>query len=277
MDMHAGATDVPNQEPDSGEALTFDWLYQQVQRYAKHSVYPQASRIERWSFRIGLLAAAIGIIAGVTPARWLDPTVALPVTLVCVCVEIGGFLLGFVLQARRDLRQYTQPRLSHAKEMDADFAHWRELVQRLHAFPRQQREERLRFVSTLRTGMTDRMGMMYGGLQRLGPFPLLIALYLQFRHWQWGDWSAVFDVTFIEAVLIVAMVLLYAVGWLLVGLRVRLDTYVSLLEASLHEGAASGDPAAPPCQGVTSPRYAGEAPSHSTPPSDSSGARQLAQ
>jgi len=277
MDMHAGATDVPNQEPDNGESLTFDWLYQQVQRYAKHSVYPQASRIERWSFRIGLLAAAIGIIAGVTPARWLDPTVALPVTLVCVCVEIGGFLLGFVLQTRRDLRQYTQPRLSHAREMDADFAHWRALVQHLRTFPRHQREERLRFVSTLRNGMIDRMGMMYGGLQRLGPFPLLIALYLQFRHWQWGDWSAVFDVTFIEAVLIFAMVLLYAVGWLLVGLRVRLDTYVNLLEASLHEGVASSDPAATPCQGVTSPRYAGEGPSRSAPPTDPSGARRLVQ
>ena len=260
MDLQAGATDVQNDEPDTGESLTFDWLYQQVQLYAKHSVYTQASSIERWSFRIGLLAAAIGIIAAVTPARWLDPTVALPVTLVCVCIEIGGFLLGFVLQTRRDLRQYTQPRLSHAREMDADFTKWRALVHHLRTFPRQQREERLRFVSTLRTRMTDRMGMMYGGLQRLGPFPLLIALYLQFRHWKWGDWSAVFDVTFIEAVLIFAMVLLYAVGWLLVGLRVRLDTYVSLLEASLHEGAASGEPAPTTGQAVISPRYAAEGP-----------------
>lgn len=277
MDKHAGATDVPNQEPDNGESLTFDWLYQQVQRYAKHSVYPQASRIERWLFRVGLAAAALAILAALIPSHFLDIKWALAIAISCLVIEVASFLVGSILAARRQLRQYTQPRLSHAKEMDAEFGYWQIVVQRLRTFPRQQREERLRFVSTLRTGMTDRMGMMYGGLQRLGPFPLLIALYLQFRHWQWGDWSAVFDVTVIEAILIFAMVLLYAVGWLLVGLRVRLDTYVSLLEASLHEGAASGDPPATPCQGVTSPRYAGEGPSHSTPPSDSSGARQLAQ
>ncbi len=83
--------------------------------------------------------------------------------------------------------------------------------------------------------MIDRTGLMYGGLQKLGPFPLLIALYLQFRNWEWGDWAGAFDVNLVGGLLIFALVLLYVMGWVLIGMRVRLDTYVMLLEASLEE------------------------------------------
>jgi len=58
---------------------------------------------------------------------------------------------------------------------------------------------------------------------------------LQFRNWSWGDWSGAFDVKPVAGLLIWAMVLLYAAGWLLVGLRSRLDSYVSLLEESLAD------------------------------------------
>ena len=109
------------------------------------------------------------------------------------------------------------------------------MITDLRCFPRVERERRLKFVSTLRTNMIERMGMMYGGLQRLGPFPLLIAFYLQFREWKWGDWASAFDISLLSALLIFGMVLLYAVGWMLIGLRTRLDTYVALLEGSIQE------------------------------------------
>ncbi|HCQ46221.1 MAG TPA: hypothetical protein DIW53_05205 [Achromobacter sp.] len=82
--------------------------------------------------------------------------------------------------------------------------------------------------------MTERMGLMYGGLQKLGPFPVLAALYLQFRNWEWGDWAGAFDVNLVAGLLIFAMVLMYVVGWLMVAVRTRLDRYVSLLEAALQ-------------------------------------------
>ena len=118
--------------------------------------------------------------------------------------------------------------------MDGEFNHWRTLIESLREFPRKQREERLRFVTALRQGMTERMGLMYGGLQKLGPFPVLAALYLQFRNWEWGDWAGAFDVNLVAGMLIFAMVLMYVVGWLMVAVRTRLDTYVSLLEAALQ-------------------------------------------
>lgn len=87
--------------------------------------------------------------------------------------------------------------------------------------------------------MTDRMGLMYGGLQKLGPFPVLVALYLQFRTWTPGDWAGGFDVNPVLGLLIFSMVLLYALGWVLVGMRTRLDVYSALLDTSLKDAPAT--------------------------------------
>ncbi|HEL3169234.1 TPA: hypothetical protein UMF63_000300 [Stenotrophomonas maltophilia] len=234
MDMQTGGELDSPTKTDSQE-LTFHWLYQRVQGLVEHSIYPKAGRVETWAFRVGLAAAIVGILCGQLPDRWLPVSVVLQVVVACLSIEIGGFILGGVLAARRGIRQFSQPRLSHAMEMDGDFAHWQAVVTELRSFPRIERERRLRYVSTLRTNMIERMGLMYGGLQRLGPFPLLIALYLQFRGWKWGDWAGAFDVSLVGALLIFAMLLLYLLGWMLISMRTRLDTYVALLEGSIHE------------------------------------------
>ncbi|HFT6993607.1 TPA: hypothetical protein ACGRQA_002948 [Stenotrophomonas maltophilia] len=234
MDMQARGELNSPAKTDSQE-LTFHWLYQRVQGLVEHSIYPKAGRVERWAFRVGALSAAIGILGSQLPDRWLPLTAALLLVRVCLAVEIGGFAIGGVLAARRGIRQFVQPRLSHAQEMDGEFSQWQGVIAELRGFPRIERERRLKYVTHLRTSMIERMGLMYGGLQRLGPFPLLIALYLQFRGWQWGDWASAFDVGALGAFLIYALVLLYLAGWMLIGLRTRLDTYVALLEGSIHE------------------------------------------
>lgn len=69
---------------------------------------------------------------------------------------------------------------------------------------------------------------------------MLVALYLQFRNWVWGDWASAFDVNLVAGLLIWMMVLMYAAGWLLIGLRVRVETYVNLLESALQGEHALG-------------------------------------
>ena len=234
MDMHAQMGGDPPQPPGN-EELTFQWLYQRVQGLVDHSIYPKAGRVEKWSVRVGMAAAATGVLTSLVPERWLPVSVALTLVVICLIVEIIGFVLAGILAARREIRQYTQPRLSHAREMDNEFAHWHAVIGDLRTFPRVQREQRLNYVRNLRTNMIDRMGLMYGGLQRLGPFPLLVAFYLQFRGWKWGDWGATFDVGWVGALLIFGMTFLYLLGWVLIGQRVRVDTYVALLEASVQE------------------------------------------
>ncbi|WP_447785327.1 hypothetical protein [Stenotrophomonas bentonitica] len=231
MQVRGGAEEgVPAQTSE----LTYSWLYQQVQMWANQGIHPKPSRVEKWSFRLGLLAAGVGLLAAAASPSVLPPVQAAVITSICLLIEIGGFLVGGLLTAKREWRQYAKPRLSHAEEMDGEFDHWRTLIESLREFPRNQREERLRFVTALRQGMTERMGLMYGGLQKLGPFPVLIALYLQFRNWEWGDWAGAFDVNLVGGLLIFAMVLMYAMGWVLMAARTRLETYVTLLEAALR-------------------------------------------
>jgi hypothetical protein len=233
MDVQVVEEPVSNEEVEQRQ-LTFSWLYEEVQKRAGESIYPKPSGGEKWSFRLGLLAAGLGLLAAALPETILPARQATLVAFVCLSVEIGGFLTGWALIAKREWRQYAKPRLSHAREMDADFGHWLNLINELRQFPPKQLEERLRFVCALRQRMNERMGLMYGGLQKLGPFPVLIALYLQFRDWEWGDWAGAFDVNLLGGLLIFAMVLMYTVGWLLVAIRTRLDTYVSLLESAFN-------------------------------------------
>ncbi|WP_246161230.1 hypothetical protein [Stenotrophomonas cyclobalanopsidis] len=220
------------------EGLTFHWLYARVQGLKGATIYPKAGPVEKWAYRVAVVAALIGLTAGLVLDRWV-PIVALLLALVCLAIEVGGFLLGGLLTLRREYRQYMQPRLTHAMEMDNDFRQWEMVIAELRQYPRDRREQRLRYVAALRTRMTERMGLMYGGLQRLGPFPVVIALYLQFRGWHWGDWTGVFDIGWAGAILIFAMVLLYLVGWLLIAQKSRLETYASLLEASLQDDPAT--------------------------------------
>ncbi|ALA82600.1 hypothetical protein I5U59_00425 [Stenotrophomonas maltophilia] len=234
MDMQTGGGLDSPAKTDSQE-LTFHWLYQRVQGLVEHSIYPKAGRVERWAFRVGVLAALVGVLSSQLPERWVAVTFASPLVTACLVVEIASFIVAGVFAARRGIRQFSQPRLSHAQEMDGEFSQWQGVIAELRRFPRVERERRLKYVGHLRTSMIERMGLMYGGLQRLGPFPLLIALYLQVRGWQWGDWASAFDVGALGAFLIYGLVLLYLAGWMLIGLRTRLDTYVALLEGSIHE------------------------------------------
>jgi hypothetical protein len=54
--------------PTQTSELTYSWLYQQVQMWANQSIYPKPSRVEKWSFRLGLLAAGVGLLAAAAPS-----------------------------------------------------------------------------------------------------------------------------------------------------------------------------------------------------------------
>ncbi|KRG76418.1 hypothetical protein ABB28_02950 [Stenotrophomonas chelatiphaga] len=238
MDMQVsdcnGADADAGAKPVTGE-LTFSWLFEQVQGYAAHSIYPKPSRLEKGGTWVGVVATGLGLLTAALPGSLFPAGSQILILMACLLIEVTGFLLSFVLMLKREGRQYLKPRLTHAAEMDGDFAYWAYLVDQLRTFPRHDREQRLRFANSLRHSMTDRMGLVFGGLQKLGFFPVLVALYLQLRGWQWGDWAGAFDVNPAAAILIFLMVLLYALGWVLVGIRTRLETYVNLLEASLAD------------------------------------------
>lgn len=226
-------------EESSRPTLTFAWLHARVQDYVASTSKPAQPRIERWSFWIAMGAAGAGLIVGATWTHWLSATAALSTVKALLATELAGFLLSGGLMLVREAPQLLRSRQVHAGEMDNDFGKWQGLVEELREFSPEHRGARLRFVQGLRTNMDNRMGLVFGGAQRLGIFPLLIALYLQFRDWKWGDWGAAFDVNPLAGIIIFALLVMYGMGWILVGLRTRLDTYASVLQESLGETSSA--------------------------------------
>lgn len=227
MDGHGKAT-----RAKQADELSFHWLYGRVQDYAEKSHRSSPSKLERRALWIGIGMGGLGLAISAV-SGWIPQRLALCMMVLCLVAEVAGLALSMILMMRRELPQFARAREAHASDLDGEFAAWQLLVAELRRFPTNQREAHLRFVTTLRQNMGERMGLLFGGIQRLGVFPVLVALYLQFRDWHWGDWAGAFDVNLVGGLLIFAMLLLYAGGWYLVGLRARLDAYVSLLDESL--------------------------------------------
>jgi hypothetical protein len=223
-----------NNSEVSVERLTFAWLYERVQAYVGATKGAGPSKVEWYAFWTAMLFAGIGLIVSGTWEHWLTRSGANWMMMMCLLIELAGGIVAVVMMLYREAPQLRRARAIHAAEMDADYEKWRELVAELRKFTLDQRQERLRFVEQLRGRMDYRMGLAFGGIQRLGIFPILIAVYFQLRNWKWGDWAAAFDVNLVGGLVILAMLLMYMMGWLLVGLRVRLDTYESLLQESLE-------------------------------------------
>jgi len=83
--------------------------------------------------------------------------------------------------------------------------------------------------------MNYRLGIMLGGVDKLGLFPVFIALYFQFKGWQWGDWEALASTNLISGFFIWLIFLTYALGWFLVALKGRLAAIECVLEESISD------------------------------------------
>jgi hypothetical protein len=155
-------------------------------------------------------------------------------------VELAGLGISLILQVRRELPQFSKPHASFAKQLERDFHRYQAIVQTLRRFPAGLREQRQRYITDRRSTMHERLGLFTGGMERLGIMPVLLALYLQFKDWRWGNWAALADVTLMQGLLIWALLFSYAVSWHLIRLRNRVMAYERLLvEANKQDGLVS--------------------------------------
>lgn len=223
---------MPNYAPlDAKEQLTFQLMNSMLDDFMKKNFSPPAGTVERWAFRLGLLGAAFGMLSGV----FLPNRTGLLLTNIGLSVEVAGFGVSLVLMAFREWNNFRHSRRTYAQELDHDYVLYREYVAALRKFPEKEREARLRYVRDRRQVMTQRMGLFLGGLEKLGVLPLLVALYIQFKDWEWGDWNALTQINAVQGLLIWALFLCYAAGWHLISLRSRIDAYELLLAEANQE------------------------------------------
>ena len=147
-------------------------------------------------------------------------------------IEVAGFGIWIVLQLKDLWRQVAHARADYAEQLERDYDECRAMQKQLRAFPRDQREARLRYIRNRRIVMQERMGLFSGSMEKLGVLPVLLALYLQFKDWRWGNWQVLADVTVTQACLAFLLLLGYALSWQLVHLRIRMQSCEFLLEES---------------------------------------------
>ncbi|UKE72944.1 hypothetical protein [Xanthomonas graminis] len=217
--------------------LSFPSLSAVMSRYLQVTEQSRAGAVERWSLIIGLIGAGLGLLSGAL----LDGKAALVCTVTGLVIELVGFAVSAVLQVIREAPGFRHPYATHAQEMEQQFHHYQGIVTALRAFPLEHRRQRETFIRDRRTNMHERLGLFTGGMERLGVMPVLLALYLQFKDWRWGDWSALGKITAVQSVIAFLLLFAYALSWHLIRLRVRVQTYEQLLgEANRQDNAASG-------------------------------------
>lgn len=216
--------------------LTFERMDEMIDAYAAATKGSLPSRTERYAFVIGLAGTFFALVTSGLSPRYLPVWWAVG----GVVVELAGFTLFLVLFLKREWRIFRNSKRDYAIELDRDFGKYMGYVKQLGEYPRNQRDRLLRYIQARRKIMHFRMGLVTGGMERLGVIPLLAALYLQFKDWRFGDWAALGEVTFVQGSMAVALLLIYVASWVLILLYSRTEAYeLLLIEAAAQEVESS--------------------------------------
>ncbi|WHL18407.1 hypothetical protein [Stenotrophomonas acidaminiphila] len=215
------------------QELGFPALNAALDDYLARTDGTKAGAWERWSLIAGVAGAGLAMLLGSA----LSGKAGVVATQLGLAVELLGLGTSLCLRIRREWRQFREARREHAREIEEGYTQYQQLVQQLRAFPLEQRRRRLHYIRDRRTTMHERLGLFTGGMERLGILPLLVALYLQFKDWRWGNWNAFANITLVQGAFAFWILVAYALPWYLVHLRARVQAYELLLaEANAQDG-----------------------------------------
>jgi hypothetical protein len=207
------------------QQLTFGALENRIEEIPEHASYRTAPRRARWGNGIGMVAGLSALILiKVFPT---SPAILLA-AIVLLVVEIAAFVVAWTAEISSFNLRPSSERREYAETLDHDMPHHLELVDWIRGFPR----ERLAAMSAFATHRLDRfrskLPLLTGSMEKLGFLPLATALFLQFKDMSWPV-----HLSWPEILLIGALMLVYWLSMLQVGLRLRLELYDTLLKRAL--------------------------------------------
>jgi hypothetical protein len=174
-----------------------------------------------------MVTGLLGVVIGKTFPTSLTTLMA---AIVLVVIEIAAFAVAWTADLPALNLRPSKDRQEYAEALDYDLPHHLELIAWLNDFPR----ERLEVMSAFATHRLDRfrskLPLLTGPMEKLGFLPLATALFLQFRGMvvpSHVDWT--------EIILIGALMLVYWLTMLQLGLRFRLELYDALLKMALTD------------------------------------------
>ena len=226
--------------PDNSPQLSFVLMDRLMDEFSAGTRGKQAGKVER----IAMAAGVAGALAGILLGSFLPKPFDLYAAVFGLAVECIGFAVGMFLSFKRDWRWFRHARKETAETMDSDFLKFEEYVHQLRQFPARDRARRHRYIRDRSTRMMSRTRLFTGGMERLGVFPLLLALYIQLKDWKLGDWAALNNVTFVQGALIFALMLAYLMFLHLMHIHSRIEAIEVLLNESAERDReeASAEP-----------------------------------
>lgn len=176
--------------------------------------------------------AGVGALMGVIPyvlIQWLEPMewmVCLAkagLVVLCAAALPGVFrnlgVMGLSFWHRRD-DQVTQ--------LDHDRVYFAYILDWLTGFPATELEDNKRIVRVRREQLTAKLGLLAGGLDKLGLLPVFVSVFLFIR--QWTDLLAMPSWQVVLAAFLALLYLLVTTANLM---RIRLQLYEALLQEAL--------------------------------------------
>ena len=218
---------------EANKHLTFEQLDTEVDRYIKETEDTPPGKVERWSFAFGLFAAGMAGLFGTL----IDGSTGVYIVWIGLLLELVGLGISLIEFIRRNWSSFRESKRNYAKDLDHDYDEYLRFLQWLRGYQPEDLRRKLRYIRDRKSSMTFRLGLMTGGIERLGVLPVLVALHFQFKDWEFGDWQALGQVNLAGGLLLWALLLLYLGGWWLIRLRLRLDTYEMLLAEATRDSA----------------------------------------
>jgi hypothetical protein len=183
-------------------------------------------RIERNSFH----AVWIGMVIVLISPNVLLPSLAqLWVAVIGACIEIAGIVVTVYVQAREIVPALRDQHVNYAREMDADYGHYTKVLAWLRGHDMAALRSRLAYARGVRDAMQRKLGLLTGNVDRLGVFPLMVALYFQFSSLTWP-----FEISLFKSSMAFILVVAYGLGLWVTRTRLRLDTYCQVLSEALE-------------------------------------------
>ena len=177
---------------------------------------------------IGGVGAIVAILPMVivklmTPAMWM-----VTMAQIGLAMMLMMWLPGFVRSIWGLGWTITRWKTDMAIQLDHDHPHLQSIVRWLATFPADALEERLRTVQLVERQLVAKLGLLAGGVDRLGILPVLVSVYLFIRNW-----DQLLTMPGWQVILGIFLILLYMISATGSLMRIRLRLFESMLMDSM--------------------------------------------
>ena len=141
-----------------------------------------------------------------------------------------GFLRSLLIVAR----EFLHWRTNLAEQSDHDLVQFRKLRAWLLTFPRGVLEEHRNFARLAHDRLGSKLGLLAGGIERVGILPVLVAGFFLLREVEGLGIESLGDVPLWQAVLAPFLIITWCIGVMAVRMRLRHELYAMLLTDALE-------------------------------------------